>query len=47
MAIDGRLVGSRLIGHALVLVTTHAPRLAYDLLPANATPQQKADELAR
>ena len=33
--------------NALVLVTTHAPRLTYELLPANATPQQKADELAR
>jgi len=47
VAIDGRLVASRLVGQVLVLVTTHAPRLAYDLLPTNATPQQKADELAR
>ena len=47
VSIDGRLVASRRVGNALVLVTTHAPRLAYELLPANATPQQKADELAR
>jgi hypothetical protein len=47
VAIDGRLVASRLVGHSLVLVTTHAPRLAYDLLPSTATPQQRADELAR
>jgi len=47
VAIDGRLVASRMVGHSLVLVTTHAPRLAYDLLPGNATAQQRADELAR
>jgi len=46
-AIDGRLVGSRLIGNVLVLVTTHAPRLPFDLLPANASAQQKDAELAR
>ncbi|HEU5293585.1 MAG TPA: beta-propeller domain-containing protein, partial [Burkholderiaceae bacterium] len=47
VSIDGRLVASRLVAHSLVLVTTHAPRLAYELLPADATPQQRVDELAR
>ncbi len=46
-AIDGRLVGSRLIGNVLVLVTTHAPRLPFELLPSNATAQQRDAELAR
>lgn len=46
-AIDGRLVGSRLIGHTLVLVTTHLPRLPYELLPAGASSAQKEAELAR
>jgi len=46
-AIDGRLVGSRLVGNVLVLVTTHAPRLAFELLPAGATAQQKETELAK
>lgn len=47
VAIDGQLVGSRLIGNVMVLVTTHAPRLPYELLPAGATAQQKGTELAR
>jgi len=45
-AMDGRLVGSRLVGNALILVTTHAPRLAFELLPAGATAQQRDAELA-
>ncbi|MGZ5733969.1 MAG: beta-propeller domain-containing protein [Caldimonas sp.] len=47
VAIDGQLVGSRLIGDVLVLVTTHAPRLPYELLPAGATTQQKGTVLAQ
>lgn len=47
VAIDGQLVGSRLIGNVMVLVTTHTPRLPYELLPAGATAQQKGTELAR
>jgi hypothetical protein len=46
-AIDGRLVGSRLIGNVLLLVTTHAPRLAFEQLPAETTPQQQQAELAK
>jgi len=45
--IDGRLVGSRLIGNVLFLVTTHSPRLAFDLLPPGATAPQKEAELAK
>ena len=37
LRIDGRLLGSRLIGDSLWLVTQHAPRLAVDRLPAGAT----------
>lgn len=47
VSIDGRLVASRLVGNALVLVTTHTPRLPYELLPPSATPADKADALAR
>ena len=46
VAIDGRLIGSRLIGNVLFLVTTHSPRLAFDLLPSTATTQQKEATLA-
>lgn len=46
-AIDGRMVGSRLIGNVLVLVTTHAPRLPFELLPADATAAQRDAELAK
>jgi Beta propeller domain len=47
VAIDGRLAASRLVGNVLVLVTTHTPRLAFDLLPADATAVQKDSELAK
>ncbi len=47
VAIDGRLLGSRLAGNVLVLVSTHTPRLAFDLLPASATTAQKDAELAK
>jgi hypothetical protein len=47
IAIDGRLIASRRIDHTLVLVTMHAPRLAYELLPAGASAQLKADTLAQ
>jgi hypothetical protein len=46
-AIDGRLVGSRLIGNVLVLVTTHTPRLAFEQLPADSTAQRRDAELAK
>ncbi len=42
--IDGRLVGSRLIGNQLYLVTQHAPQLAFDALPLTA-PQSERDAL--
>lgn len=47
VSIDGRLVASRLVGNAMVLVTTHTPRLAYELLPPTATAAEKSDALAR
>ena len=37
ISIDGRLVGSRLIGNLLYVVTQHSPQLAIDALPASAT----------
>jgi hypothetical protein len=46
VAIDGRLVGSRMIGNVVFLVTTHSPRLAYELLPSTATTEQKETTLA-
>ncbi len=39
--IDGRLVGSRLIGNQLYLVTQHGPQLAFDALPLDATQVQR------
>ena len=47
VAIEGRLLGSRMVGNVLVLVSTHTPRLAVDLLPASATAAQKDGELAK
>lgn len=47
VAIDGRLLGSRLVGNVLVLVSTHTPRLAFDQLPAGATAAAKDAELAK
>lgn len=46
-AIDGRLVGSRLIGNRLVLVTQHAPPLAVDALPVNASQADRDALVAR
>ncbi len=45
VAIAGQLVGSRLIGNVMVLVTTHSPRVPYELLAAGATAQQKTATL--
>jgi hypothetical protein len=47
VSIDGRLLGSRLVGNVLVLVSTHTPRLAFDQLPAGATAAEKDAELAK
>lgn len=41
LSIDGNLVDSRRIGDTLYVVSTHAPRLALDLLPASATPAER------
>jgi hypothetical protein len=46
VAFDGRLVSSRLLGRMLVVVSTHAPRLAADALPADATASQRDAALA-
>ncbi|MBV9889861.1 MAG: beta-propeller domain-containing protein [Rhizobacter sp.] len=47
VAIDGQLVGSRLIGNVLFLVSTHSPRLAYELLSPTATTVEKESTLAK
>lgn len=47
ITIDGRLIASRRVDSSLVIVTSHAPRLAYELLPADASAQTKADTLSR
>jgi hypothetical protein len=41
LLIDGRLVGSRLIGNTLFLVAVHTPSLAFDRLPPDATDAQR------
>ena len=41
LSIDGTLVDSRRIGDTLYLVSTHAPRLALDVLPATATAAER------
>lgn len=41
LSIDGNLVDSRRIGDTLYVVSTHAPRLAVDLLPASATAAER------
>lgn len=46
LAIDGRVVGARRVGQTLVLVTTHAPALAYDALPPNASHAERDAVLA-
>ena len=45
VVIDGELVGSRLIGNVIYLVTTFSPRLPYEQLAAGATAQQKTAAL--
>jgi hypothetical protein len=45
VTIAGQLVGSRQIGNVMVLVTTHSPRVPYELLAAGATAQQKTATL--
>lgn len=39
--IDGRIIGSRLVGNALVLVTQHSPQLALEALPANVPDSER------
>jgi hypothetical protein len=41
LRLEGRLVGSRLIGDALVVVTSHAPQLAVEALPPDAPAAQR------
>jgi len=47
LSLSGQLVGSRLIGSTLVLVTTYSPNLAVDQLPASATDAERAALLAK
>lgn len=46
VALSGRLVGTRLIGQTLVVVSSHAPALPVDRLPASATPADREAALA-
>lgn len=45
LRLDGRLVGSRLIGDALVIVTSHTPQLAVETLPPDAPQAQRVAAL--
>ena len=45
--IDGRLIGARLIGNVLYVVTQHTPQLALEALPATATKAERDAMLAR
>ena len=45
--IDGRLIGARLIGNVLYLVTQHTPQLALEALPATATKAERDAMLAK
>ena len=47
LAISGRLVGARLIGSTLVLVSSYTPPLAVEALPATATPAEREALLAQ
>lgn len=47
LRIDGSLVGSRLIGNSLVLVTQHSPKLPVDLLPWNAPTAEREAAISR
>jgi hypothetical protein len=46
IVIDGQWVGSRRLGSQLVVVTTHVPALAVDVLPASASPQEREAAIA-
>jgi hypothetical protein len=46
IVIDGQWVGSRRLGNQLVVVTTHVPALAVDVLPASATPEEREAAIA-
>jgi hypothetical protein len=46
ITLSGRLVGTRLIGNALVVVSTDTPRLAFDALPPDASDAARAAEIA-
>lgn len=45
--IDGHLMGSRLIGNSLTLVTQFTPQLAVDVMPYNAPAAEREAQLAR
>ncbi|MDP1649457.1 MAG: beta-propeller domain-containing protein [Rubrivivax sp.] len=45
--IEGRIIGSRLVGNALVLVTQHWPQLALEALPANVPDSEREALIAK
>ena len=45
--IEGRIIGSRLVGNALVLVTQHTPQLALEALPANVPDSEREVLIAK
>ena len=45
--LDGKLVGSRMVGNSLVLVTQFTPVLQVDALPWNAPAEERADLICR
>ncbi len=45
--IDGRLLGSRRIGNALVLVTQHSPQLAVEAVPVGAPSSEREALIAK
>lgn len=47
LRIDGKLVGSRMVGNSLVLVTQFTPVLQVDALPWNAPAEDRAASMAR
>lgn len=47
LTLSGQVVGSRLVGNTLVLVTSYLPTLPVDLLPANATTAEREAALAK
>lgn len=47
LTFDGRVVGTRQVGHMLYVVAQHAPQLAFDLLPLEATATQRQAALDR